>query len=219
MQKKRYTPQTKHHSSTWRKIIPIWIGKLIFPGPSFLGFNIFEVPSQNVLRVLGTPSSAAKCPGVSEADDLSVVNGVNAILTWEISLKNARNPKPSPFGQKLPGKILRGLYFSPMFFDKVVMVVPVWWQLKLLQIQKSWNSDRLGSFSRIFVEMFHAAKHSNLDRQKWNMINHPFLHSGVPSWNHICFPAFPPKSLPIKERIKAYRCLMMIFGSSHGASF
>ena len=126
----------------------------------------------------------------------------------------------SPFGlASYLRKILRGLYVSPMFFDKVVMVDPVWWQLKLFQIQKSWNSGILGSFSRIFVEMFHAAKHSNLDRQKWNMINHPFLHSGVPSWNHICFPAFPPKSLPIKERIKAYRCLMMIFASSHGASF
>lgn len=114
----------------------------------------------------------------------------------------------SPFGlASYLRKILRGLYVSPMFFDKVVMVDPVWWQLKLFQIQKSWNSGILGSFSRIFVEMFHAAKHSNLDRQKWNMINHPFLHSGVPSWNHICFPAFPPKSLPIKERIKAYGCL------------
>lgn len=46
-----------------------------------MGFNIFEVPKGDVLSVLGTPSSAAKCPGVSEADDLSVVNGVNAIIT------------------------------------------------------------------------------------------------------------------------------------------
>ena len=133
--------------------------KLIFHTIIFLAFQPF------VLRgMLGIPSSAAKCPGVSEADDLGkrppfLLGGVANVKLFFPPKKTSKNEKLRSFWH------FDGCLNSWKFKSHETLLTD-WW-----------------AFQCFFVEMFHAAKNiaTCIDKNEtWSIIH---FYSGFPIRN------------------------------------